>query len=280
MISQTLQAPHRVAPLGVSRHRSYPTVLDRVLRGRRLRWVLALGTICLLGAAASPRQGASWIVLGMVLLGLTVAMLANRWLIRRRDKLSAAALSASLRSGEEPVPVPAAEVDTCGEHLDEDEECFLNRVPAEVSVFYGRPVVIQRAAVIAWGSPLAWALSAVFTFGLWSHGRKKAKKAAPQWREPTPVHMWITSKQLMIKSRRGNTNWHFPLHTIDSCSAEGDGLVFTTSTVPELPLKIRTRGAAWSSVLLHYLRGDGVVDVRLPHSALTRTAATDPAFPT
>jgi hypothetical protein len=260
-------------------HPSYPPVLDRLLRGQRIRIVLGIGLISGIAFAVDPQQNAFWLLVSLVFLGAIVGMLTNRWLVTRRDRLAAAALAGELRKGVPPVPIPPGQVDAYGEQFHEDEDCFVSRVPAERSIFYGKPTVVTRGAVIAWGSPLALAMSACFTFGLWQHGKKKAQKAAPQWREATRVYLWITSKRVMIKDRRGGKSLHFPLHMIQSCSVDEDGLVFVNSQLPGVPFKVRTRGAAWSSVLVHYLSGDGIVEVKVPVSLLSTESRVGAAFP-
>jgi hypothetical protein len=191
----------------------YPGLAERLLRGRAKRYLLSLGGMCALwGIAAlatppseasteSSNSGASLIFWGLVFVAPIVWLWRTRRNGRRRDMRAAASLTKALRSDILPVPVTPATVEQSGAALMEGEACYVAEAPGELTLFYGKPTVVRRFFLFAWGGPLAVALSAIATLGSMDHARKKAKKAAPRWRDPEPVDIWITSARIIVRHR-------------------------------------------------------------------------------
>jgi hypothetical protein len=242
--------------------RSYPPLLDRLLKGTRLKRTFWFGVVAILFGAVL-NGGGSLIILGVLLVALPTWVVLKRWHVARHGALCASGFVEALRSGAEMEVIPPDLVDMRGDALFADEACYVNGAPGDVSLFYGNPVILTRGFVIAWGSPLAFMMSTIFTFGLWSRRRKQAAKAGPQWREATPIDIWVTSQRLVLKTRKGSMDFHMPHDEIVRCAVEGDGIVIVGARSPDVPLKIRTPYAAWISVLEHYLHGE-TVEVKIP----------------
>lgn len=258
----------------------YPPAADRFLQGSRFRTTMWIGILVTVYGIASPTS----LIVGLLILALPVYVLRARRRVIRHDVASASDLAMALRGGGALTPVDPSSVDTRGELLMPDEVCYLNGESGEMSLFYGKPVELTRGMVIAWGSPLAFIWSSIFTLGLMDRKRKKAARAAPQWREMTPVELWITSRRLLIKTRKTGQSLHIPLDEISSCSVEGDSLVIvgsrTNNEIPvEIPIRVRTEYASWCSVLLHFLINGQIVDVQNPAGAQSDQLALGTGFP-
>jgi len=259
---------------------NYPPYADRLLKGSRLKKTLWLGIIVSVYGLTAP----SSLIIGLLLLAMPVYVLSVRRRVIRQDLASASALATALRGGVAPTPVNPAAIDTHGELLMPDESCYVNAESGEMSLFYGKPAQLTQGMVIAWGSPLAFIGSSIFTLGLLDRRRKKAGQAAPQWREMTPVDVWITSRRLLIKTRQTGQSLHIPLNEISSCSVDGDSLVIvgsrTNSEFPvELPIRVRMQYAAWCSVLLYFLINGQVVNVQVPASSQSTETQLTATFP-
>ncbi len=252
----------------------YPSLAERVLRGRARRYLLFLGGMCVAfgvvalaapapdASAESSNSGAGTLVWGLIFLAPIVWLWRTRRNRRRSDLLGAASLAKALRAGSLPAPVPPERLEQSGPVLEASEVCYVAEAPAELALFYGKPTVVRRYGLFAWGGPLAIALSMIVTLGSLDRARRKAKAAAPRWRDPEPVELWITSQRIILRHRGGQW-WQLPYERLTSFDLDSDGLVLTGAS-GECPLKVRTPNAAWAFVLCRRLAGNVVDDVQLP----------------
>jgi hypothetical protein len=220
---------------------------------RLVRKVTISGVILVVvgfGAAASP-SGVMFLLLGLALVAATTVLRIHYRSLRRQDRAAARELARALRQGRRPTPVEPFALRQRGQTLESGENCYLDQHKAECLQWYGEAIARQNRLFLAWGSPLAWALSITATLMFWSHDRKRAKAAAPAWRDPEPAHVWVTDRRFIIHGESGNRSWvQIRWENISNIWLESDGLVLILDGFP--PMKLRMGPTAWTFVAANY----------------------------
>ncbi len=244
----------------VDRGPAVPTSFLPFKYGRIVRKVSMSGFILVFvgfGAAASP-SGVMFLLLGLALVAATTALRIHYRSLRRRDHAAARELAEALRQGRRPAPVGAVALRERGQTLESGENCYLDQHKAECLQWYGEAIARQNRLFLAWGSPLAWVLSITATLMFWSHDRKRAKAAAPAWRDPEPAHVWVTDRRFIIHGESGNRSWvQIRWEHISHMSLESDGLILVLDGFP--PMKLRMGAAAWTYVAVNHFGWGRVV---------------------
>ncbi len=167
--------------IGILTHGAVPsdptTKFRRVLRNFGFIGIL-LGGIGL----GSKDVGGSLLLLliGLVLLAPWGVAKWQSLQTRHDDLALAAELGATLKVGQLPPSVETSQLAAHHQQLEPGEICYVDGAPIVLYSFYGDPVLIHQGVVVAFGSPLAWAMTIIGNLMFWSHRRKKVKKAAPR----------------------------------------------------------------------------------------------------
>ncbi len=240
---------------------------DPATKARRI--LRNIGIICIaLGLISTKSEGVAGT---LFLLALGIAFLSP-WALakwqsletRQEDLELAAQMSTGFQSERTPSPVNTPRLESHHQCLEPGESCYVDGAPATLYSFYGDPVLVQRGFFLAFGSPLAWAMTIIGNLMFWSHRRKKEKKAAARWRDPEPAQLWVTDRRFVLHALKGNQAWvqlryddvGFPL-------LEKDGIIFQLPEL-ELPVKVRLRSPATVYVLFRYLSLRQIFNVELP----------------
>jgi len=225
----------------------------RLLGLRRLCGLVGLVVTVVGAASVTKPDGVLFVVVGVGLLALYGWMRAAASRARLRDIDAARQLAGRFQAGQWLVPIPPVVLAAVGIQLEAGENCFIDGADVEVLQWYGDPVVLTRRFFFVWGSPLAWMVSILAMFGFWQHNRKKAKKAAPRWREPERAQLWVTDRRFLLHGRTGNQSWvQIRWPSIRQSSLDKDGVVLLLDEHEHRPMKIRTRAPAWLFVLYRF----------------------------
>jgi hypothetical protein len=237
----------------MSDRNSLPTM--PFLAHRYLGWIrrctVAGGLLATIGlAGAKSASGVAFLLVGLGLLVAAIAVRVHFAHSRQSDRAAAKELAEALRHGDKPPAVSPAALTAWGYQLEPGESCYLDGVPAECLSWYGDPVLIHRRVVLAWGGPLAWGISIFGTLFFWRRNRKKAKAAAPRWRDPESLRLWMTDRRFILHGETGRKSWvQIRWESINDLGVEGDGLVIVLADAADLmPMKVRFGCAAWAQV--------------------------------
>ncbi len=228
---------------------------------RWLRWSGRIGLVCVVIGADSVTHGDALIlVIGLVLASVYLYFRIKDLSHRRTGRQEARSLADSLRRRQMPAPIAAKAFEACGYSLEPGERCFLDGVDAEVVGWYGDPYLAQRRVFVAWGSPLAIGMSVFATTLFWRQNRKRQKKAAPRWRNPSPAQLWLTDRGFLLHGTKGERSWiRWPWTSIQQCWLERDGIaLILTDNSP--PVKLRFAEASWAYVLSRFSATGQVVE--------------------
>ena len=190
------------------------------------------------------------------------------WSAAEEDYLSAADLSAWLRSGQGLPPVQSLITLSLGEKV----YCctdFTALVFSQAMVRYG------TGWLAAFGSPAWLAASIAGSAAYNSYQRSKAQAAAsPQWRLADQGTVHVTSQRICLQ---GRLKWtEIQLSDIRALDAQPDGVVIHRRD--QSPVKIATPAVAYLYVLLSFLQGH-LIDVPIPGDLASRAASTGRAVP-
>jgi len=222
---------------------------------RATRLCAQIGLVVLVVGAGSINRpdGVLFVLIGAGLLAIYAWMRVRSSQVHRQDVDAGRYLADSLRSGNRPSPVVPEALGAAGVRLEPGETCFVDGAKVEIMQWYGDPVVLTRRFFFVWGSPLAWTFSILAIFGSWQHNRKKAKKAAPRWRDPEDAQLWVTDRRFLLHGRSGNQSWvQIRWQSIHQALLDKDGVVLLLDENEHRPMKIRTGTAAWIFVLYQF----------------------------
>jgi hypothetical protein len=179
---------------------------------RVTRIVGQVGAVVLVVGAASVTKtdGVLFVLVGAALVVVYIVTRFKDAGARREGRRAARQLAANLAAGQRPMAVAPAGLSEGGVPLEPGETCVVAGAPVEIVQWYGDPVVLTRPMFFVWGSPLAWSVTAM-SFMLHARGnRKRAKKAAPRWRDPERARLWLTDRRFLLLSGRGGRSCPAP----------------------------------------------------------------------
>jgi hypothetical protein len=237
------------------------------LRGRPARKLARFGVgLILIGAVGSLQSDASaqvnavfWGLVGVAMLVPFFREKSADRAARRLDLDATAQLVDGLRAGRWPDTVDPSRLRAQGFGLEPGEVCFIDGVRVDFLKFYGDAAVQRQGFVVAWGSLFAWIATAVVNYLWWSHNRGQAKKAAPHWRDPEPVQVWLTDRRYIVHQLREGQEWFdVPWDVIARASAEADGLVLALVGATDKPFKLTIRNPVWHHTLLRHFQSRGL----------------------
>lgn len=232
----------------------------RSRRATRVAGQIGLVVLVVGAASVTKPDGVLFVLIGALLVVVYMAARFRELSARGEGRSRARQLAQDLRSGHVPAPVTPTGLSEARISLEPSESCFVAGAGVEIVQWYGDPVLLTRPMFFVWGSPLAWFATGMGLFIHSRRNRKRAKKAAPRWRDPERATLWLTDRRLLMHGGQHGDTWvQIRWPSIRHAALERDGIVMVLDEHTQRPMKIRTSAAAQLFVAYWYFSHQGAV---------------------